>query len=231
MNTYKAVIVGSTGAVGRNVLKTLLGSQKCTQITSITRRGIPEKDNKLHEHVIPDMSAETMYEKCLPLVQDHQAAFCTLCIGQPTAFTTEEVYKTDVTMATEFAKACKDADVKHFSVLTSVETDANSYFWYLRIKAELEENIKQLGFDKATTFRPALLVTQENRYGWKDTITQNLYPQITWMLPQRFKEIKVEDLGRAMVLDTERHLNTDSSNERFNVLHWQEFNEILTSSE
>lgn len=37
---YKAVIVGSTGAVGGSLLRELLNSKKCTSITSIGRRKV-----------------------------------------------------------------------------------------------------------------------------------------------------------------------------------------------
>jgi len=52
-------------------------------------------------------------------------------------------------------------------------------------------------------FRPSLLATNDARYGWKDNLNQALFPKISWMLPQSVREIKVEDLAKAMCINAQ----------------------------
>jgi hypothetical protein len=60
--------------------------------------------------------------------------------------------------------------------------------------------------------RPSLLYTKENRFGIKDTIFQNLWPVVEYILPVRFHGIEVEQLGLAMVKNAEMHIEKQEEN-------------------
>jgi uncharacterized protein YbjT (DUF2867 family) len=128
-------------------------------------------------------------------------------IGQPRKVAKREFWKVDVEQTTSFARACKIAGVQHFSLLSSVGADPNSRTNYLHVKGVAEERIQQMGFTRTSFFRPSLLVTKQIRYGLQDRITQALVPLFSRLFHPRFHEIKVEDLGRAMRINAERHGN------------------------
>ncbi|MEO8035795.1 MAG: hypothetical protein ABI837_15265, partial [Acidobacteriota bacterium] len=98
----------------------------------------------------------------------------------------------------------KAAGVRHFSLLTSVGADASARSRYLRVKGEVEARVRALGFERTTFFQPSLLVTPEIRYGLQDRLTQAIFPRVSPLLPDRFREIRVEDLALAMRLNAER---------------------------
>jgi oxidoreductase len=88
MSSYKAIVIGSTGAIGRELVKLLAESAKCTKVIALSRRaidtssltsvfpGLPaEQTAKVHVHVVD-------YEKLQSSdfdLHNADAAFC--CLG------------------------------------------------------------------------------------------------------------------------------------------------------
>jgi len=204
----RLVMLGATGAVGRNVLAEALRSPAFAAVTTLGRRpaGIADGEapaGKLVQHVV-DLGAPASYRS---LVAGHTAAICTLGVGQPSATTREEVWKVEIEYVTAFAAACKDAGVRHFSLMTTVGSNARSRSYYLRLKGTQEDRVKALGFERTSLFRPSLLITPQNRYGAGQAAFLAIWPKLHWMFAgplRRFRGIRVEDLGRAIAMNAAR---------------------------
>ena len=176
---------------------------------------------KLAQHVV-DLGAPASYRA---LVAGHTAAICTLGVGQPSQSTREEVRKIEIDYVTAFAAACKDAGVRHFSLMTSVGADARSKFYYVRLKGEQEDRVKALGFERTSLFRPSLLITRQNRYGASQAAFLAIWPKLHWMLAgplRRYRGIRVEDLGKAIAMNAAR----DASG-GVEIYEWDGFQRIL----
>ncbi|MGA9837421.1 MAG: NAD(P)H-binding protein [Gemmatimonadaceae bacterium] len=203
---YKAIVVGATGAVGSALVRELLASPACTGITALVRRpttmfaGAPGGE-KLHLEVVDfhDLEAATAR-----LAAGSQVAFCTMGIGQPRKVPLDEFRRVDVEYAGAFARGAHAAGVRHISLLSSVGADVASRNRYLHIKGLAEAVVEAAGIARSSVFRPSLLVTQHLRYGVQDWLSQTLLPLVTPVLPARYHQIRVEDLGRAMRLNAER---------------------------
>ena len=207
---YHAVVLGASGAVGGALTRELLASPQCSGVTACVRRPsdelnlLPGATAKLTVRVVSMDVLENDVASALAAVPHHSAAFCTLGVGQPRKVSLAEHWRVDVEYASSFARACRNAGVNQFSLLTSVGADPGSSTRYLRVKGAIEDAVRLLNFPRASFFRPSLLVTKELRYGLQDRLTQALFPRISWMLPSRFHEIAVDELGRAMRLNAER---------------------------
>jgi uncharacterized protein YbjT (DUF2867 family) len=218
----RAVLLGSTGAVGGQVLAELLRSPAFTGVTTVGRRpsDVPDPPAKLAQHVV-NLEDPASYQ---PLLAGHDAAICTLGVGQPSKFSREEVRKIEVDYVMGFARACRSEGVSYFSLLTSVGSDAKSRFGYLELKGSLEQQIEALQFQRTSFFQPSMILTPQNRYGVSQALTLALWPKIDWAFVgglRPFRGIKVEDLGRAMALDAAR------DGEAVERLTWDGFQEIL----
>jgi uncharacterized protein YbjT (DUF2867 family) len=66
-----------------------------------------------------------------------------------------------------------------------------------------ERAVIEAAVPRTSIFRPSLLVTREIRYGLQDQVTQAVFPLLSPVLPRRFHQITVEDLGRAMQVNAE----------------------------
>lgn len=207
---YRAVVTGATGAVGSALVAELLASPRCNGVTALVRRDssnlklLPGAREKLVVSLVETHRLESETSAALSFSPPHRVAFCTLGVGQPRKVSREEHRRVDVDYVVAFARACRSAGIQHFSLLTSVGADAHSRSHYLRVKGDVEQAVRELGFPRTSFFRPSLLVTRELRYGLQDRITQATFPLISRFLPARFHEIRVEDVARAMRLDAER---------------------------
>ena len=226
MNAYRAIVIGGTGAVGSSLVRELIASPLCEKVTLVARQEpveglFDDSKGKLRVEVI-DM--QQLGTEAVAPARNCDLAFSTMGIGQPRKVAKEEFWKVDVEYTTAFARACKIAGAKHFSLLSSVGANANSLTNYLKVKGVVEERIQQLGFPRVSLFRPSLLVTKQIRYGLQDRLTQALFPIFSRMFAPKFREIKVEDLGRAMRLNAERNGSAGVES-----LTYPEFQQLLTA--
>lgn len=215
------VMMGASGAVGTEVLKTLLPVSTITQLTLLGRKPIENIEAdfiKQHKIDIADISS---YEESLA---GHTAAICTLGVGQPSKMSKEDFVKIDKTAVLDFAKACKKAGVKHFELLASVGTSASSSSFYLRTKGELVEELKALNFERLSIFQPSMILTPTNRYGLAQAITLKVWPVLQALFIRnlrKYRGIKVNDLGQAIAK------NLFKPGKGFEILEWDQFQSII----
>lgn len=205
---YKAIIIGASGAVGSNVLNGLLQSELCESVISLNRRNLDLNKlkwntSKFRQEIVDFNNLANNQN----LFQGIDSAFCTLGVGEPSKVSKEEFWKVDVEYATSFARLCAESGVKYFSLLSAVDANHDSKMYYLKAKGILQERIINIGFKGVFLFQPSLLVTDKDRYGILQKITQITFPIFTPLLPAKYHQIHVRDLGLAMCNRTETALN------------------------
>ena len=192
------VMIGATGAVGGEVVKTLTGLPELSKLTLLGRRPVEDLDNKAVEQRKINIFEPSSYQD---FVHEHDIAICTLGVGEPSKVSKEDFVKIDKTAVLDFARECKSAGVKHFELLGSVGSNPNSPSFYLRTKGELQEGLKALEFERLSIFQPSMILTPTNRYGISQAITLAVWPMLKPILIgplEKFRGIPVEKLGRAI---------------------------------
>jgi uncharacterized protein YbjT (DUF2867 family) len=179
---------------------------------------------KLSVHVV---EFDALQERTARLSSGCVVAFCTMGLGQPRKASFDEFWKVDVEYAGAFARGAAAAGVRHISLLSSVGANTASRNPYLRVKGIAEQIVQRagIGIARASFFRPSLLVTREIRYGLQDRLTQTLFPLVAPVLPDRYHQIRVEDLARAMRVNAERPLTPGAE-----VLEYPDFIRLLVDS-
>ena len=89
----------------------------------------------------------------------YNVAFC--CTGAHTIIGTEELEKVDHQFSLLIAKICENSKIPLFIEISSAGCDKESSIAFLRIKAETEEDIKQLNIQKVCFFRPGMLTNRQ----------------------------------------------------------------------
>lgn len=64
-------------------------------------------------------------------------------------------------------------------------------------------------------------MTKDNRYGMTDVFNQHVFPKLTWMLPSKFHEVRVEDLARAM------RINAEIEGKGEEILYWKDYQALF----
>jgi uncharacterized protein YbjT (DUF2867 family) len=218
----RVVFLGASGAVGGESLKALLRLPEIGQIDLLLRRSLATP-SKASEHIV-DVLSPASYQDVLP---HHDIAICTLGVGQPSKTPRAEFTRVDKQAVLDFARACKAAGVRHFSLLGSVDANPQSRSFYLRSKGELRDAIAALGFERFSVFQPSMILTPHNRYGVLQGVMLALWP---WLKPllfgglAKYRGIEVDTLGTAMARNVLR------PGEGLEVFHWEDITQLAAKA-
>ena len=155
-----AAVFGCTGAVGSNILNTLLTSDKFTSIKTISRRlPKPESDSpKLDAIQEPDT---TKWGPLLTtLTPTPTVIFNAVGTTRATAGGLQNQWKIDHDLCIENAKAAKATGVTTYVFVSSAGTRGllSGYVPYSKMKVGVEEAIRGLGFEQAIILRPGMIL-------------------------------------------------------------------------
>ncbi|RQM30538.1 hypothetical protein B5M09_000278 [Aphanomyces astaci] len=129
MADYNAIVVGSTGSVGRELIKLLASSTRCKKVVAIARRPI---DPSTYATAFPGLP-ETHAAKVLVHVVDfdqlkiedfaaHEADACFCCLGTTRADAGSAdafIKAVDLHYVTKAAELSKEAGIPYFGLLTA----------------------------------------------------------------------------------------------------------------
>lgn len=187
-----ALVIGGTGLVGREVVTQLLTSEKYNQVKVLVRKSLDISHPKFvsipFDFNHPDASL---------LIADD--IFCCLGTTLKKAGSKEAFYQVDYTYPFEIAKIALSNGAKRFAIITSMGADSKSMFYYNRVKGEIEDSLKQLGYEALLIFRPSLLLGNraESRFGEKIGKRFSLF--FKSIIPTKYRAIEAQKVAKAMV--------------------------------
>ena len=155
MKKLHALIIGATGATGRELVKLLLKDDNFNQVTIFVRNAPIIKAKKLTIHVIDFKEIE----KNKDLING-DILFSALGTTKKDAGEKDQQYEIDYTYQYEFAKISSENGVGQLSLISSFGANERSSFFYPKIKGELEKSVKKLNFHKIDIFQPPMLIRQ-----------------------------------------------------------------------
>lgn len=162
MTERSALIAGASGLVGRQLLTILLDSGYYQKIYVLTRRSLGLQHPKATELII---DFDELNKMQFPEVED---VFCCLGTTMKKAGSKEAFRKVDYTYPMELAKVAAVSGASQYLLVSALGARKNSFFFYNRIKGEVEEDISKISqFKKVVIFRPSLLLgeREEERAG------------------------------------------------------------------
>ncbi|MCF0068836.1 NAD(P)H-binding protein [Dyadobacter sp. CY261] len=149
----KALIIGATGATGRDLVNLLLQDPEYTRVISFVRRPAGIVHSKLTEHVID-------FSNLNGVAAYIQGDIWFSCLGTTlkAAGSKEEQWRIDYEIPLTFAHIARRNGVSTVVLLSSYGASSESSVVYLKIKGQLEEQIAGLTFDRYIIFRPGHLL-------------------------------------------------------------------------
>ena len=152
-----AIIAGATGATGKDLLNLVLNDTSFSQVEIFVRHKPDIQNSKLKTHIVDFDKTETWEH----LVKG-DVLFSCLGTTLKAAGSKAQQYTVDYQFQYNFAYAAKKNGVKSYVLVSSANASANSFFFYSKIKGDLEESVKKLNFDRLIIFRPPLLIRKES---------------------------------------------------------------------
>lgn len=193
----KAIIVGATGATGRDLLELVLANPMFDSVEIFVRRNPEIIHEKLITHII-DFDNPELWAKSVT----GDVLFACLGTTRKDAGSQEQQWLVDFYYQMEFAKAAKKNEVPHYVLLSTVMASPNSNFFYTRMKGELEEAVKGLHFAKTTILRPPAL-ERKRTDRWTETVSVGLLNFFNDKgLFEDKKPMPTDVLAKAMIMST-----------------------------
>lgn len=185
-----AIVIGATGLVGRLLLKELSASQRYAQIIAVARRyDLPNLPN-IEPLMVSDFAQLPMQLAALNLTDAD--AFSCLGTTLRQAGSKARFKEIDYQYNLDFARACKQAGVRHFFLLSATGASASSAVFYNRVKGELERDVVALGFPYVSIFQPSLLIGEHADPRPAEAIGQRLFSFGKVFIPSTFAYRPIE---------------------------------------
>lgn len=157
----KALVIGATGAVGKDLVQQLIEDSSVERIDIFVRREVKIPAAKVVAHVVDFDHPETWADQL-------KGDVLFSCLGTTirAAGSQDAQWKVDYTYQYEAAKAAKANGVKNYVLVSSVGANARSKVFYTKMKGALDDAIQELGFEGCFILRPPSLIRKgSDRFG------------------------------------------------------------------
>jgi uncharacterized protein YbjT (DUF2867 family) len=190
-----ALVVGATGLVGSWVIEKLLKTDKYDKIRVLTRKPLSVQNPRL-ESIIFDFENP---DSNLVWGDD---VFCCLGTTMTKAGSKEAFYKVDFTYPIQIAAMALANNAKRFAIITAMGADQTSMVYYNRVKGEVEDALKKLGYESLLIFRPSLLLGNRAEKRLGERIGEAFMKFLKPLIPNKYRAVEAEKVASAMVLIT-----------------------------
>ncbi len=155
------LLAGSTGLVGREILSLVNADSRISEIRVLTRR-TPQKPHLSSKMRILVTDYSDLEEN--PEWFNVDVVFCALGTTMKNAGSKKAFRQVDFEYPLRVAKLAKIAGARSFVLVSAAGANPNSIFFYNRVKGEVEDAIRQLGFDRFVVVRPSLLLGDRGEF-------------------------------------------------------------------
>ena len=190
----KALIIGATGATGKDLLAQLLEDEAYSEIHSFVRKPMSISHPKLHAHVVNFDTPEAWSD-----LLHGDVAFSCLGTTLAVAGSKDAQWRVDYDYQYAFAEHCKNNGVPTFVLVSAAGATAQSKLFYNRMKWALEEAVKKLNFPRLLIFQPSVLIrSNSDRSGENFTVKAFKFLNKLGIL-KRYRPMPTEILAEKML--------------------------------
>lgn len=210
----KYLVVGATGLMGTTLVNQIPLNE---DVTVIARRKLnykrPVQFLNLDEHIV------------LPAA-DHLF----ICLGYPLELRDLLIMResikaqfkaVDYDLVIKVAEAAKKSNIKSVSVISSVEANPKSFNYYLKVKGQMENKTRELGFESLNIFRPSHLLGEREK---KITLDVKIFEFLTNISGnflfgcfKKYKNIQAHKLAEAM------YKKSNKMSSKINIFTFKDF--------
>ncbi len=190
----KALVIGATGATGKDLVNLLLEDASFERVDVFVRREVEASSPRLKVHVVDF---------------DHVGDWAHLltgdvlfsCLGTTirAAKSREAQWKVDFTYQLESAREARRNGVPRYVLVSSIGANPKSKVFYTKMKGRLDEEVVKLGFPGCFILRPPSLVRKDSdRFGEKVSVAVLKGLNRVGLL-RSLRPMDTEELAAAMV--------------------------------
>tara|TARA_B100000586_G_scaffold260459_1_gene226765 strand:- start:1774 stop:2481 length:708 start_codon:yes stop_codon:yes gene_type:complete len=199
-NSFKAIIIGGTGATGKQLVIQLLNNHNCKLVTSIGRR--PVLDGKNNDKLV-DIVIESLFNlsSTKKYWKDNDIFFNCIGTTRQRAGGAKGFINTEFGISNEAAEMASKVHIPHASLISA--KGANHRIWakdwihpllYMKTIGQKEQTIiSNFFFKRVSIFKPGMLIRLQNDQTWFEHFSET-----------KGFGLRVDTLASAMIRDAER---------------------------
>ena len=162
----KALVIGATGATGKDLVNLLLEDASFERVDVFVRREVEASSPRLKVHVV---DFDHIGDWAHLLTGD--VLFSCLGTTIRAAKSREAQWKVDFTYQLESAREARKNGVPRYVLVSSIGANPKSGVFYTKMKGRLDEEVVKLGFPGCFILRPPSLVRKDSdRFGEKVSV-------------------------------------------------------------
>ncbi len=196
MNKKVAVVAGSTGLVGRELVRQLCESPEHKAVIALARD---------QTHVWCKDTNDKLLVRALPLGDDvivGDEFYCAIGTTIKKAGSRDAFVAVDHDLVLDLARRAKVGGVPRVVVVTSVGSDPNSKNFYLRVKGQAERGLQELSLNGLEIYRPSLLLGDRGELRPLERLGVLSAPILSWLMfgtLSKYRPIEASELARKMI--------------------------------
>lgn len=198
MQTKTALVIGSTGLIGSQLVDLLLASEHYEKVLIFVKRDSGKSHLKLEQHIINFNAPETYQH----LVKGDDL-FCTIGTTIKKAGSQSAFRKVDYEYPIAFSKIAKTNNIKQFLIVSSLGANKDSNNFYLKTKGEMEAELAKANFETTVIVRPSLLLGQRSEFKLGEKIGAFFSKGFSFLLfgkLKKYRPIESSTVAKAMHL-------------------------------
>ena len=218
MDNKTATIIGSTGLIGSRLLQLLINDNYFDTIKVLVRRPLGTDNPKVIVRVIDFSDIDAFRDG----IVGSDAVFCAVGTTQKKVKGDKiAYYKVDYDIPVNAAKFCAETDCHHFLLVSSVGADSKSSNFYLKLKGEVEDAVRDMNIPFVSVFRPSMLLGKREEFRLGEMIAKAMTVPVSFLFPSKYKPVNAEIIAKSMIAASRLKVTG------FQIYHYKEIFELM----
>lgn len=204
MKIQRAVVIGASGLVGSHLVNELLKDDSLSTIRTLVRKPIAIQHSKLQQEIVDFEDMNNFTEK----FGSGEVIFC--CVGTTSKKVNGDINaykKIDLDIPLNAAQIGIAQGFKKFLIVSSAGANANAKNFYLKLKGDVENKLREFPFHRISIFRPGQLLGKRNEYRRGEKYLQAATSFLSLFLFGKLKKyhsIEALDVAKVMVAESKK---------------------------
>jgi len=218
MENRTVTIIGATGLIGSRLLQLLINDNYFETIKVLVRKPLVTDNPKVIVRVIDFLDTDSFRKE----ISGSNAVFCAVGTTQKKVKGDKKAYyKVDYDIPVNSAKFCKETDCPIFLLVSSVGADSKSNNFYLKLKGEVEDTLKEMNIPSVSVFRPSMLLGKRVEFRFGEIIAKAVTVPVSFLFPSKYKPVKAEIVAKSMIASAKKEAPG------FQIYHYEDMIELI----
>ena len=207
---------------GNYLLNELLNDPFYDTVKILIRRPLDITNSKLEKKIVDFNDSDSI----LIAISNSDTVFCAIGTTQRNVKGDKDAYrKVDFDIPVKTARFCKMTGCEKFVLVSSVGASSTSRNFYLRLKGEVEDAVKETGLKSVHIMRPSMLLGNRKEFRLGEKIGKQMMSALSFIIPSKYKPIHASDVAKAMLSVSKQ------DQEGFFIYHYKEIMELISTFE